>query len=123
MEKLIAAYIRLRDAKARLKEKHKQELEPLDTAMDKIESRFLAAFEKDGVQSVKTPEGTAYKQERVSIAPADWDAFLGWVRETEQWSCLERRVAKSAIEEVVAQTGDLPPGLNRRSEFVVNVRR
>lgn len=123
MEKYVSSYIKLRDLKEQLKKKHTNELAPINDAMDKLEAKLLEVFAQQGLQNIKTTAGTAYRAERTSISPADWDTFLEWVRQNDAWSCLERRVAKTAVEEILEQTGSLPPGLNRRSEFVVNVRR
>jgi hypothetical protein len=54
---------------------------------------------------------------------ADMDAFLGFVREHDAWHFLEKRVAKTQVDEYVQAHKDLPPGINYSSMAVINVRR
>jgi hypothetical protein len=54
---------------------------------------------------------------------ADPEAFMKHVIENEEWSLLEKRVAKGAVEQYKEANGDIPPGVNYREERVVNIRR
>jgi hypothetical protein len=123
VDKFVAAYIKLRDAKAAMVSKHKEQLAPLDTAMAKIEAALLQTLNTQGAQSVKTPEGTVYKTTRTSATAAEWDTFLEWVKANEHWNFLERRVSKAAVEEFRTEFNDIPPGVSVREEVTVNIRR
>jgi hypothetical protein len=123
LDKFVAAYIKLRDAKAALAAKYKEQLVPIETAMGKIEAALLQTLNSQGAQSVKTPEGTVYKTSRTSATASEWDTFLAWVRENEHWNFLERRVSKTAVEEYRTEFQDIPPGISVREEVTVNIRR
>lgn len=123
MEELVQKYIELRDAKAQIKAKYDQKVGKLDAAMEKIEAIILLDFNEQGIESMRTSAGTAYKQTRVSAGVADWDAARDFIVENGLWNMLERRVNKSAIEQYKDANGDLPPGINWREEVVINVRR
>ena len=45
------------------------------------------------------------------------------LKENEEWSLMEVRAAKLAIEQYKDANGDLPPGINYRQERVVNIKR
>lgn len=125
LDELIEKYIKLRDKKSQLKKAYEEEAGKLDTVMDKMEAVILKTFDATGQDSAKTTSGTAYKSTRSSATVADRDAFIGWVLDdpTERAIFLENRVSKTAVEHYKAETEDLPPGVNWRSEVTIGVRR
>ena len=120
---LVAKYIAARDLKSKLDNDHKTKLEPLIAAMEKTESAILDFFNQHGMDSAKCEAGTAYKTMRSSATVADMDQFLDFVRRTEGWHFLEKRVAKTQVDEYVAAHSDLPPGINYTRMAALNVRR
>lgn len=120
----VKLYIELRDKKAEMKAEYEASVASITEKMDKLELKLLEVFQKNGTDSVKTPFGTAYSSLRTSVSTADRDAFLAFVRSNEEWSLLEVRPSKSAVEQFrAANDNELPPGINIREERVVNVRR
>lgn len=124
LSEAVSLYIKLRDKKAEIKAQMDEQIKPLQERMDKLEAKLLEAFQTTGVDSVKTEFGTAYTSVRTTANIADRDAFMEFVKAHEEWSLLEVRAAKTAIEQYRAANDDeLPPGVNIREERVVNVRR
>lgn len=120
---LVERYLKLRDKKADLKAEFDKKTEAINNALEMAENALLAFFNANGMDSASCPLGTAYKSTRTSATVADWDAALGFIRERELWNLLERRVAKKEVEAYVETEGDLPPGVNWRSDVTINVRR
>lgn len=124
LSEAVSLYIKLRDKKAEIKAATDEQIKPLQEKMDKLEAKLLEAFQATGVDSVKTEFGTAYTSVRTTASIADRDAFMAFIKASEEWSLLEVRAAKTAIEQYRAANDDeLPPGVNIREERVVNVRR
>jgi putative component of toxin-antitoxin plasmid stabilization module len=123
MKDLVEKYIKLRDAKDKLRQKHKAEVAQIDNLLERIEASLLADFKKEGIESVRTECGTAYRTTRTSAGVADWDAVLSYIQANGLWSMLERRVSKEAVAQFREEHDELPPGVNWREEVVVNVRR
>lgn len=124
LSEAVSLYIKLRDKKAEIKAAMDEQIKPLQEKMDRLEAKLLEAFQTTGVDSVKTEFGTAYTSVRTTASIADRDAFMEFVKAHEEWSLLEVRAAKTAIEQYRAANDDeLPPGVNIREERVVNVRR
>jgi hypothetical protein len=120
----VKLYIELRDKKAEMKAEFDQQVAGIQEKMNKLEGKLLEVFQKTGTDSVKTPFGTAYSTVRTSVTAADRDAFMNFVREHGEWSLLEIRPSKTAVEQFRdANDNELPPGLNIREERVVNIRR
>lgn len=123
INEIVEKYIKLRDLKAKLDGEHKDKVSGITAAMTKAEGAILALFDQMGVDSAGTASGTAYRSTRTSATVADMDAFLAFVRENEAWHMLERRVAKTQVDEYVAANNDLPPGINYSTAVTINVRR
>ena len=124
LSEAVSLYIQLRDKKAEMKAEFDATIAPLNEKMDKLEAKLLDVFNKTGMDSVKTENGTAYTAVRTTASIADREAFMDFVKTNEEWSLLEVRASKTAIEQFRDSNNDeLPPGVNIRSERVVNIRR
>ncbi len=120
----VSLYIQLRDQKAQMKAEFDEKIAPLQEKMDKLEAKLLEVFNQTGMDSVKTAFGTAYATVRTSASVADRDVFMDYVKANEEWSLLEVRVSKTAVDQFrSANDNELPPGVNIREERVVNIRR
>ena len=120
---LVSKYIEMRDKKYELKHQYEFKAAQLDEVLGKIESKLLQVFDSAGMDSVKTEFGTAYASTRSMASVADKETFMNFIKENEEWSLMEVRAAKLAIEQYKDANGDLPPGVNYREERVVNIRR
>ncbi len=123
IDELITKYIELRDKKTAIKVEMDARMTPIDTAMSKIENYLMAQMVTMGTESMKTSAGTAYRTSRSKVSVADWDSFLGYVKEHSLWHMLNRSANKTAVDEFKEANQDLPPGVNYVTELVVNVRR
>lgn len=123
INEIVEKYISLRDRKAGIKKEYDERVAKIDQVMEKMEAIILKRLDESGSESVSTKQGTAYKATRTSATVADWDAFLAHVQRHEAWELLEHRAAKKAVEEYKTANADVPPGVNWRSEVVVNIRR
>jgi phage host-nuclease inhibitor protein Gam len=124
LSEAVTLYIQLRDKKAEMKADFDASIAPLNDKMEKLEAKLLDVFNKTGMDSVKTEHGTAYTAVRTTASVADREAFMEFVKANEEWSLLEVRASKTAIEQFRDSNNDeLPPGVNIRSERVVNIRR
>jgi phage host-nuclease inhibitor protein Gam len=124
LSEAVTLYIQLRDKKAQMKSDFDASVAPINEKMDKLEAKLLDVFNKTGMDSVKTEFGTAYTAVRTTASVADREAFMEFVKANEEWSLIEVRAAKTAIEQFRDNNdNELPPGINIRSERVVNIRR
>lgn len=124
LSEAVTLYIQLRDKKAQMKSEFEASVAPINEKMDKLEAKLLDVFNKTGMDSVKTEHGTAYTAVRTTASVADREAFMEFVKANEEWSLIEVRAAKTAIEQFRDNNdNELPPGINIRSERVVNIRR
>lgn len=123
VNELIGKYLAIRDKKNEIKAQYDEKVKLIDEALTKIENHLLRTLQNSGADSIRTDVGTAYVSERNSCTTADKQAFLDHVKENDDWGLLDARPLKSAIESYKEEHGDIPPGLNWRSEQVLRIRR
>lgn len=122
-EQIVEMYIRLRDKKKEKDDAHKAAMETINDALKSAEATLLAAFQANGMESVNTKFGTAYKSVRSSAKVEDWDRTLAFILSGGHFEMLEKRVAKTAVEAYRDEHNILPPGIGWSEELTVNVRR
>lgn len=123
IDELVGAYIKLRDRKKAMQAKQAEELAPINQQMSKLEVGMLLALSGQNAESVRTPHGTVYKTKRTSSKVDDWNEALSFILKHHLEHMLEKRVAKTAVEEYLEANGELPPGISLSTETSVNVRR
>jgi hypothetical protein len=124
LDAVITGVIALRDQIDAKKQEHKGELAPLNEKMAKLEAYLQSQLQLSGSTSVSAKGvGTAYLQSVVSVTVEDWAATLEWIKRTDAWEFLERRVSKTVVQEYMESQGEVPPGVKTSSEVEVRVRR
>lgn len=75
-----------------------------------------------GIDSFKTQYGTAFRNVKTSYRMGNWTQFIEWVKATDNFQCLEKRVAKLSTKEIHDETGVIPPGIDYSAEVEFDVR-
>ena len=123
VDEVIALYIAKRDEKTALKKKYDESVAEIDVLLKKIENKFLEQFNKTGQTSSQTPAGTAFTKERTSDKVIDREAFLQFVKDNDAFAFIESKANKTALDQFIAENNDLPPGVTRSTETIVQIRR
>lgn len=120
VDKYIEKYIELRDRKAEIAERHKEELAPINEAMKLLEQALLAHMQETGVDSVRAKGlGTAYTSEVLSLKVVDRQAALTHITDRGEWDLLQWSVNRTAYRE----RGEDIPGVEESRAIRVNFRR
>lgn len=121
---LVRAYIKLRDARAALKQTFDAEDKALKANQDRLEAAMLQILHTANAESIATEAGTFYRQEEITPRGDDWDALYKWISDNNAFEALERRIKKTFVREFMdVHDGALPPGVSVYREFVARVRR
>lgn len=123
IDSIIERYIKLRDKKAVMKAAFDASTADINTAMARCEQVILEEINSQGVESVRTEHGTAFKSVSTSVTTADGEMFMQFCIANDRLDLLEKRPNKTAVEEYKAANDDLPPGINYRQAVTLNVRR
>ncbi len=123
IDAVVGGYIRLRDEKKAIAERHKEELAPMNAKLKKMEAWLQQQLQAQDALNMKTEHGTVYLSTTVSAKVEDRDAFFEFVREQDMWAMLTSNVSKDAVEEFIESTGDVPPGVSVNRETNARVRK
>jgi hypothetical protein len=96
----------------------------LQTDLDSINQTLLEHFKEQGIDSARTPFGTAYRTIKSRYWTNDWDAMRHFIAEHDAFELLEKRIHQTNMKQFLEENPDLhPAGLNVDSEYSVTVRR
>jgi hypothetical protein len=123
-EKLVKAYIKIRDAKDKLVREHETQLNELSEQMGIIEQELLELCKTTGQDGGKTPFGTFTRTVKTRYWTNDWDSMYRFIKEHDVPQLLERRIAQGNIKEFLESNPDVrPEGLNTDSRYAITIRR
>ncbi len=123
VEKRVDQFVKLRDLKAEMKERHAAEMKPVTDTMEMIKDELKQALAQVSGDGIKTASGTVSLLNKVSVSSADINAFWTWVTTQGQFDMLDKKPNVTAVTEYVQQHGVPPPGVNFSTFTDVGVRR
>lgn len=123
-EKLVKAYIKMRDARAALSAKYEAEDKAIKEQMETIEHMLMDVCKKAGADSIRTPAGTVIRSVKTQYWTSDWESMHHFIKENQALDLLERRIAQRAMKDwLEAHPDQMPKGLNTESKYTVTIRR
>ena len=122
-KELITEFIQLRDELSQRKADFKAIEDGIKTRQAQIQGELQQVMGQMGVDSLKTPSGTAYLTEKVSVLTSDKEKFLEYIQKNEAWELLDVRGSKTAIQEYMLENNDVPPGIELSRFQDVGIRR
>lgn len=123
-EKLVKAYIKMRDARAALTKKYEDEDKAIKDQMEVIEHMLMDVCKKAGADSIRTGAGTVIRGVKTQYWTSDWESMHNFIKENQALDLLERRIAQRAMKDwLEAHPDQMPKGLNTESKYTVTIRR
>jgi len=122
-DKLVTAYIAIRDKRSELKKQFEEEDNSLKDGMEKIEQAILEHCKENNIESLKTSHGTAYKRVSERFWATDWDAFNQYVKEHDILEVYEKRIAQGNMKQFLEDNPGATPPINVDRKFTISVRR
>jgi hypothetical protein len=123
-EKLVAVYVKIRDAKAAKTKEMDDAIKVLDDQLDAIEQELLEICKVTGQEGGKTSAGSFTRSVKTRYWTSDWESMYDFVLDHEVPELLERRIAQSNFKEFLEDNPDLlPKGVNVESKYSITVRR
>jgi len=123
VEKRVGQYVKLRDLKTELAEKHDAEMKPITETMLMIEEELKQALQAVNASNMKTDKGTVSLSIKASASAADINVFWTWVVTQGAFDMLDKKPNLTAITEYVNANGVPPPGVNYTTFQKIGVRR
>jgi len=121
VDELIKTYIDLRNQMGTDRKCYKQREARMKLQMSVVSMHLRNKGDLAGVDSFKTPQGTAYRKTSEKFKIQDWAATSQYVLQTGYIHILQKRVSPNAVKEVRDLEG-LPPGIEVTTEVEFAVR-
>jgi ABC-type proline/glycine betaine transport system substrate-binding protein len=123
-DELVSVFIKIRDKKRELEKEMNAKIAELEEQMTTINRHLLDICKTNGVESVRTKHGTAYRTIKNRYWTNDWEQFHKFMQEHGAMDLLERRIQQSNMRQFLEENPDLHPiGLTVDSEYAITVRR
>jgi hypothetical protein len=124
VEKLVKVYLKMRDKRAELANKFKEEDDAVKEQMDRVKNVLLDHCKSNEVESVRTAAGMFYRSVRTNYWTSDWESLGKFIVEHNVPELLEKRIHQGNIKQFLQEHPELlPPGLNVDSEYTITVRK
>ena len=92
--------------------------------MDLVKRELLSYCKEHNVESVKTTEGTFYRQVKRRYWTSDWESMYKFVLDNQVPEFFDKRLNQKNVGQFLEENPDLlPPGLNVDSEYTLSVRK
>jgi len=118
IEKIVAAYIKMRDTKDALYKEYSSRASEIDEQMAILKGKLIEISKETGVTSFSTPNGVAYRTVKNRYWTNDWGSFYDFMRENGTMELLEKRIHQTNMKEFLENNPDLlTPGMNVDSEY------
>ena len=124
LEQLTATYIKIRDARSKLKHEYERNDADLEQQMTIIEQEMLEVCKSVDANSIKTNAGTIIRSVKSRYWTNDWDSMYRFIEEHRAFALLEKRLHQTHMKQFLEENPDTQPaGLNVEREYTVVVRR
>lgn len=123
-DKLVRAYVRIRDKRKAIAEAYERDDNELKEALETIEAELLDICKETGADSLRTEFGTVSRRIAKRYWTNDWHSFHEFLKEHGAMELLEKRIAQTNMSTFLEENPDLlPPGLQVDSRYTVSIRR
>jgi hypothetical protein len=124
IDKLAAAYIRIRDKRSELKRAFEASDAELEEQMKLLEIEMLDICKETNAETIRTKAGTVIRSIKSRYTTGDWDSMYRFIKEHDAFGLLERRLHQTHMKQFLEENPELlPVGLNVDREYTVVVRR
>jgi len=124
VDKLVKTYAKIRDKRAEITAKYKEEEGQLREKQDKVKSALLGYCKEHEVDSVRTASGLFYRTVKQRYWTSDWESMHKFIMEHDLPEFFDKRLNQTHVRQFLEENPDLlPAGLNVDSEYTISVRK
>ena len=123
-DKLVSAYIKLRNARQQLTQEYESADAELKEKLTKVSTALLDICKEIGADSIKTPYGTASRKLSIRYTTTDWPSMYKFIVEHDAFHLMEQRIHQTNMKTMLEENPEMVPmGLSSDSEFTISVRK
>jgi hypothetical protein len=123
-EAIVDVIVKIRAARKTLKAEYEAADKNLTGQREQLDAELLRRLRERGATQTKTPAGTAFLGEDLSVTIADEAALFTFLdQEEDPYGWFQKRIKVERLREYQSQhEGGIPPGLSIFREATINVR-
>ena len=123
-DKLVSAYIRLRDARSKILKEFEEKDSELKAQQDMVSDHLQDLLKIVGADNIKTKHGTVTRTIKTRYWTSDWSSMFEFIKDNDAMHLMEQRLHQTNIKKFLEDNPDqLPIGLNSDSRYTVSVRK
>lgn len=123
-DKLVAAYVKIRDKRTEIQREYEKEDNRLKEQLELISNKLLDICKETGVESMRTSAGTVSRSVNTRYWTSDWPSMYDFIREHDAINLLEQRIHQGNLRLFLTENPEaVPKGLNSDSKYTVRVVR
>lgn len=120
IDKLVAIHRKIDAKLAELQ----AEMDEIEAQRTEVRTTILEMMKEQGLESVRTEHGTAYKTIKEKFWSSDWPALHQYIIDHGAVGLLQQRIHESNMREwIAAHPNDFPPSLNIDREYAITIRK
>lgn len=124
VDRLVAAYIKMRDKRAELLREYEEADGEIKAQMEAVESKLLDLCKDIGADTLGSKHGKVMRTVKTRYWTTDWESMHKFILENKMPELLERRISQTTMRQLLEENPDLmPQGLNIDSRYTVTIRR
>lgn len=123
VNQVIKKYIEIRNHLDATRKAQNELEKELKHNLERLSMWLKEYADKEGVTSVATEYGTAYRVTKDWVRVGNWEDVLAFIKKTGNFQMLEKRIGKLATKEIMDETGKIPPGVEYSQEIEYQVRK
>lgn len=124
VDRLAAAYIKMRDKRAELLREYEEADGTVKAQMEAVESKLLDLCKEIGADTLGSKHGKVMRTVKTRYWTSDWESMHKFILEHKMPELLERRISQTTMKQLLEENPDLmPPGLNTDRRYAVTIRR
>ena len=124
VDRLVAAYIKMRDKRAELLREYEEVDGTVKAQMEAVESKLLDLCKEIGADTLGSKHGKVMRTVKTRYWTSDWDSMHKFILEHKMPELLERRISQTTMQQLLEENPEImPPGLNTDSRYTVTIRR
>lgn len=120
-EKVVKAYIDLKDLIESREKRLKDELAPLKDKLAMVESLLSGELNRLNLKNLSTPHGTVFRKAYTNLKVTDWTTVIDFIKQNDRYDLLEKRLTKSVAMDTMEETPI--PGVSVEQGYNVSIRR
>ena len=105
-DKLIKAFLKLKAQRKQLEEQFKSEDSELAAQQEMIQEKLADLCEEIGVDSLKTPFGSATRAVKTRYWTQDWGSMYEFIKDNDALFLLEQRLHQTNLKNYLAENPD-----------------